>query len=235
MNINKITSIFVEGVTDVALYRAFLMYGFSYSTLKKKEEEFVKEDLLKKQIKTQILPSDQVRFLKKNDHLVIIQAKSNDNELKKFCNEIKVAVGKIKRNIENTSFNVKSFFVFDDEVPEDCNSSGFPEFIEVVYQQTPEKVIWALVDQFLEKRKNVRDIFQKVEHCLQIIENETENTLKGDVNKRRINFLKSIVGERCHDHLLKELLKGTDLAFEMAKLLPESIVRRFSEEPIHND
>ena len=74
-----------------------------------------------------------------------------------------------------------------------------------------------------------------MEHCLQIIENETENTLKGDVNKRRINFLKSIVGERCHDHLLKELLKGTDLAFEMAKLLPESIVRRFSEEPVHND
>jgi hypothetical protein len=230
MNIKKITSIFVEGITDVALYRAFLMYGFSYSTLKEEEEEFVKEDLLKKQIETKLLPPEQARLLKKNGHLVIIQAKCNNSELKKFCNEIKSAIVRIKRKIESTSFNVKSFFVFDDELPEDCNSNEFPEFIEVVHQQTPEKVIWALLDQFLEKRGDIKYIFQKVEHCLKIIESETKNTLKGNVDKRRINFLKSIVGERCHDHLLRELLKGTDLAFEMAKLLPENIVKRFSEE-----
>jgi hypothetical protein len=203
--------------------------------LEEEEEEFVKEDLLKKQIKLRLLPSEQARFLKKNDHLVIIQAKSNYNELEKFCSEIKTAFKRIKRKIEDTSFNVKSFFVFDEKIPGDCNSNEFPKFIEAVCQQTPEKVIWTLFKQFLEKREDVRNIFQKVEHCLEIIESETKNTLKGNVNKRRINFLKSIVGERCHDHLLSELLKGTGLAFKVAELLPKSIVKRFSKDVESND
>jgi len=232
MNINKITSIFVEGITDVALYRAFLIYRFSYSKLTESEEEFVKEDILKRQIKTRILPPEPVRFLKKNKHLVIIQAKYNNNELKKFCNEIKGAIVRIKRKIESTSFNVKSFFVFDDEVPEDCNPNEFPEFIEVVCQRTPEEIILSLVDSFLRIR-NIENIFQEMMDCFREIENR--NPIRGDLNKRKINLLKSIVGERCHDHLLGDLLRGTDLASEMAELLPESIVRRFSEESIHND
>jgi len=228
MNVRKITSIFVEGITDVALYRAFLMYGFSYSILRKEEEEFVKEDLLRKQIKTKLLPSEPVRFLRKDDHLVIIQAKSNNIELERFCNEIKRAIKRIKRKIEGTSFDVKSFFIFDEEIPEGCSSDEFPEFVEVICQQVPEKVIWALVDPFFEKHKDIRSVFQKVEHCLETIESETKSILGGDFNKKRVNFLKSIFGERCHDHLLEKLLKGTDLANEMLKLLPESVVKRFS-------
>ena len=230
MNVKKITSIFVEGITDVALYRAFLIYKFSYSRLSEREETFVKEDLLKKQIKTELLPCEQVRFLKSSEHIVLIQAKDGYDRLRKFCEEIRNALPRIERKIKDSLLDVKSFFIFDDEIPDDCNNDYFPKFIDIVSQRMPEEIIWSLIDQFWKKRKDVMQVFQKVEHCLKIIEEETENTIGGDVSKRRINFLKSIFGERCHDHLLKELLKGTSLADEMANLLPESVVKRFSEE-----
>jgi len=241
-NIKSITSIFVEGVTDVALYRAILMERFSFSTLDFEEEEDLKEEFLKEK-KLSILPINQVRFLKREEELVLIQGKNGYDRLKGFCKEVKNAKKRINRKIREFSpIDIKTFFIFDNDtgVPSECNEE-LPSFLVVTSQQIPENFIFSILGLLFnlsgqmegkkrEKIERIKEDFHRLKWCFEEVKKRNWNWK--NLEKREINLLKSVIGERCHDHLLQELLrllKKIDAVSEIDYLLPSSIVERFTQ------
>jgi hypothetical protein len=239
IKIERITSIFVEGITDVALYRAILRKRFGFSQLTTEEEIDLKDDLLK-EAELSILPKEQVRFLKRKEELVIIQGKNEYSGLKEFCEWVKDAIPVISRKIGEYSIDIKAFFIFDNDngIPAECEGE-FPPFLVVTSQQLPERIIFSILDLLFnqtgetkgkgrEQIIEIKENFQQIKECFERLKEKNKGWK--NLEKREVNLLKSIVGERCHDHLLVELLKllrKVDSISKIDPLLPPQIISRF--------
>jgi len=223
--LEKYTSIFVEGITDVAIYRNFLIHTCHFSRLTEEDEERLRERL--RRIESSLLPYEHVKFVKRENEYVLIKGFGGRGELEKFCSDQKMVPSFVKRKIDEIRDSykigeIRIFIIFDDSIPENCGEEKTLHPIRIVQQRTPEDIIWNLFRELLKTDKGFSDFFSELNPCLKKIEK-----LGGDIGKRRVNFLKSIIGERCHEHLLEELLKKFKLSAELKKLLPKEIVEAF--------
>ena len=240
MRIEKVTSIFVEGVTDVALHRGILKKRFSFKTLEGEEEEVVatlKYELGLKGVK--IVPVEQVRFLKRGSHLIIIQGKQGIIKLRRFCEEVKLARRQISDKIEESGIELKSFFIFDNGIPSQCKET--PNFMITTSQPTPEEFIFNLLENLLFRKKGeiegerVKEEISTLEGSLQQLKSCFEQlplSSTGEIGRKRVNLLKSLIGERCHDHLLDELLellKKGGLLSGIDPLLPPPLLSHLTQ------
>jgi hypothetical protein len=221
----RLVSIFVEGPTDVEIYRIFLRKCYDFCSLSLDKEKEVKKFLRIKIGIESLFPHEYVRFLLKDDILVLLQAKQGKDILKRFTENVVESFKEIKRKIQNVknSLNIDliSFIIFDKKVPETLDNFRDPEGnLNILYQQNlPEEIIIELV----KNCQNIQQMFEELLRCWEKI-----NDGKGDENKRKVNLLKSLIGERCYSHLLEELIDYLKDCNKLKSLLPEIIVKFFN-------
>ncbi len=224
-------SIFVEGITDVELYKTFFIKCYGFKLLDSEEEDKFRKGLTRKGIDVEKsefpFPTRRVRLLKnkKQDVYISIQAKGGKVELQKFAFQILDNWDKVYKskliNFNKVSVNVKSFFVFDEGISPEIVNPDEKYLIVIKQQYLPEDVIL----DFLEKCKELKHIKDNFEKLMELwkhlqLHSQNDKTRK----KRLVNLLKSLFGERCHSHLFEKLIEkcGCD---EMRKLLPEEITK----------
>ena len=218
----KIVSIFVEGPTDVEIYRTFLRecLNFYVDNKKNKKEKTTKRFLQVKIDIESLFPYENVRYLFKNNTVVLIQAKLGEDKLKNFAENVLESFEDIKRKINEVQgslkIELKSFIIFDKKIPESLRGKEkFVPILTILAQPNlPEEIILNLV-------KHCPDIcqrFEKLTICWKSLKSE------GDEFKQKVNLLKSLIGERCHAHLLEELIKFTQGCDLVKSLLPQAVL-----------
>lgn len=216
----KIVSIFVEGPTDVEIYRTFLSKCLNFYVNNEKEKTTKRFLQVRREIGS-LFPYENVRYLFKNNTVVLIQAKLGKDKLKNFAENVLESFEDIKRKIDEVQsslkIRLKSFIIFDKEIPKSLR--GKEKFISILtilaQPNLPEEIILNLV-------KHCPDIcqrFEKLTICWKDLKPE------GDEFKQKVNLLKSLIGERCHAHLLEELIKFTQGCDLVKSLLPQSMVK----------
>jgi len=160
-------------------------------------------------------PIHRVRLLKCNEIHISIHAKGGKHELEKFASEIlntsKYFESKLK-SFEKDGIKVKSFFIFDEEIPSDLKKflKRLKKYLVITYQKyLPEDIILNFIRNCENDRlKLVKANFEKLKELWEGLQPNTPNN-RAKI-KRLVNLLKSLEGERCYSHLLEKLIDSCD-------------------------
>ncbi len=211
--IEKLVSIFVEGVTDKIMYKTLFTKVFGFDELKGSELEAIQNDL---RLSDSLVPFKDsiVIFSEGRSSLVVIKNKNGRDELFKFAEDSVHGIKPLKRSVKSPpkvdgfDFNIKMFriiFIFDEDVAPNKISklrNLYTAHKEVLIdtQPTPEKIGLEFFNIYLSQQEpEWRELFDE---CGAKLERLLKNH---DFSKVRFNLMKAMIGERCYYQLFETL------------------------------
>ncbi len=213
-----LTSVFVEGITDVRIYKTILAKLFQCNPLEAEEESRLKELFQSKRLSDVLFPRQNVIYMNCQDRLVILKGQGGVDKLLGLLESIRIQdLRRLKRQIEKNKivYNDWTFdkfelwFIFDEDVRE--NATRFERIRKVLssdvvkngmfirFQKTPENLV-------IENFKKVYPPDSGEVKLFDELPPMYERYIGDFGPKRQFYVIKSMIGLGCYDQLFENLI-----------------------------
>lgn len=212
-----LATVFVEGTTDVRLYKAIFRDIFNCHFLKADEEEHIKDILRRERVPRKLFPQESALFLNCPSKLVILHGCGGYSRLLSLLEGIEDKALEILRrkfetgNIQTNYGELGRFelwFIFDEDVRDKLESiPRLDKDIFVEFQITPEEFVLKNFEKIYRQESIERMLYHD---CLSVF----EKRLRVVSLKKRAALIKAVIGERCYDQLFEVIMSGVKKLME---------------------
>ncbi len=226
-----LATVFVEGTTDVRLYKAIFRGIFNCHFVKADEEEHLKDILRRERVPRKLFPWESALFLNCPGKLVILHGCGGYSRLLSLLEGIEdKAIGILRRKFETVNIQTnygelgrfELWFIFDEDARDKVGSvyrfRFLDDYIFVEFQKTPEEFVLKNFEKIYRQESVERILYHD---CLSVF----EKRLRVVSLKKRAGLIKTIIGERCYDHLFEVIIskikERIDEGEEKFRYIPE--------------